>query len=116
MSEDPARGERIRHAMFVRHFSKTQALATELKVSVAAISRWQNGGHVSLQSICEFAARLDVSLDWLLLDRGSIDWHKHDRVTPVEMQFLESVRDQPTRIRTALGDLVDALASDRHLR
>ncbi|WP_371348156.1 helix-turn-helix domain-containing protein [Ancylobacter sp. IITR112] len=116
MSEDPARGERIRHAMFVRNFSKTQALARELNVSVAAISRWQNGGHVSLQRACEFAARLDVSLDWLLLDRGSLDWHKHDRVTAIEMQFLESVRDQPAAIRTALRDLVEALASSRQLR
>ncbi|MCM2477468.1 helix-turn-helix transcriptional regulator [Rhizobium sp. CG5] len=116
MSEDRIRGQRIRRAMADRNFSKTQALAAELKVSVAAVSRWQNGGHVSLKNACDFAQRLDVSLDWLLLGRGNIDWHRDNQLTSAELQWILSLRTQPPKIRSLLTDLVQALSQSPSLR
>lgn len=69
MAHDPARGKRIREAISQNKVRKIHALAAELEVSVAAVSRWQNGGHASLESVCSLAEVLDVSLDWLLLGR-----------------------------------------------
>ncbi len=106
MSENAARGRRIRQAMVARNYKKTQAVATELDVSVAAVSRWQNGGHVSLQSVCEFAVRLDVSLDWLLLGRGDIDWHKDKQSNSIELKCIMSLRTQPPKIQGLLTDLM----------
>src|SRR4051812_29727741 len=70
------RGERIRLAMQLRGVKKQQALAAELKVHESAITRWKEDGAMSLESAVAFCSALDVSLDWLLLCRGTMDSHK----------------------------------------
>lgn len=111
MTEDHTRGHRLREAMKLRKFSKTLALATELNVSVAAISRWQNGGHVSLQSACDIAHRLDISLDWLLMGRGHIDWHREDRLSDEELDLVLRFRALPDRQRSVVNALAEQLCS-----
>lgn len=113
MTENRARGKRIRNAMAERNFRKTHALAAELDVSAAAVSRWQNGGHVSLQSACALAEKLDVSLDWLLLGRGTIDWHKDNQVSQSELQWILLLRTHPSKIKSLLVDLVRAISESR---
>ncbi len=49
MSRNHARGKRIREAIALKNVRKSQALAAELDVSAAAVSRWQSGGPVSLE-------------------------------------------------------------------
>ncbi len=87
MSRNHARGKRIREAIALKNVRKSQALAAELDVSAAAVSRWQSGGPVSLESACALAERLDVSLDWLLLGRGTMDLHRYDAVSPAELHM-----------------------------
>jgi len=70
------RGERIRQALEIRGVKKQQALAAELKVHESAITRWKENASMSLESAVAFGTALDVSLDWLLLGRGTIDAHK----------------------------------------
>ena len=72
------RGERIRQALNERGVHKQQALAAELKVHESAITRWKEGKEISLDNAIAFGAVLDVSLDWLLLGRGTIDSHKEN--------------------------------------
>lgn len=115
MSYDQERGGRIRTAMNKRGWSKTHALAAKLKVSVAAVSRWQNGGHISLYYARVFAEALDVSLDWLLLGRGSIDWHKHKEITDAELRSVFALRRHPSKIRTLLTELIVAIPETRQL-
>lgn len=110
MSEDRARGERIRNAMAARNIKKTHALAAELNVSVAAVSRWQNGGQISLQSACALAEKLDVSLDWLLLGRGTIDWHKNNHISQSELHWILRLRTHPQKIKTLIVDLVRTIS------
>lgn len=75
MTRDLQRGRRIRKAISSSKIFKAYALAAELNVSIAAVSKWQNGGEISLKNACEVAIATDVSLDWLLLGRGSADLH-----------------------------------------
>lgn len=76
MTRDIQRGKRIRKAISTSKIVKAYALAAEINVSIAAVSKWQNGGEISLNNACELAVATDVSLDWLLLGRGQSDTHK----------------------------------------
>ncbi|WFU04565.1 helix-turn-helix transcriptional regulator (plasmid) [Rhizobium sp. CB3171] len=113
MTHDPKRGRRIKQAMTKRNFQKTHALAAKLDVSVAAISRWQNGGQISLQSACSLAECLDVSLDWLLLGRGDMNWHKENKITSHELQQVMSIRLHPPNIKKIVVDLIYALSEQQ---
>jgi transcriptional regulator with XRE-family HTH domain len=113
LAHDHSRGKRIRKAMHQRNIRKTHALAAELEVSVAAVSRWQNGGHVSLQSACVLAETLDVSLDWLLLGRGTMDWHRINTVSQAELQWILSLRSRPPLVRSLLIDLLQAIPEEK---
>ncbi|KMO34063.1 hypothetical protein VQ03_23965 [Methylobacterium tarhaniae] len=106
MSQDHNRGKRIREAMALNNVRKSQALAAELDVSAAAVSRWQSGGHLSLESACALAQRLDVSLDWLLLGRGTMDWHRYNTLSPAELQHVMTLRKHPQSMRTLIFNLL----------
>ncbi|EJC80781.1 Helix-turn-helix protein [Rhizobium leguminosarum bv. trifolii WSM2297] len=106
MTHDMARGKRIREAISRGKFRKVHALAVELNVSVAAVSRWQNGGHTSLESACALARLLDVSLDWLLLGRGAIEAHKNSTISATELLWVMALRE---RSAAAQSDLIGPL-------
>ncbi|MGV1836911.1 helix-turn-helix domain-containing protein [Rhizobium rhizogenes] len=116
MAHDPARGRRIRQAISQRKIRKVHALAAELNVSVAAVSRWQNGGHTSLESASALARVLDVSLDWLLLGRGTMDWHRDSTISATELQWVLALRSRPATIRSRLLDLLEAIPPEQSLR
>ncbi|KMO10680.1 helix-turn-helix domain-containing protein [Methylobacterium platani] len=109
MSRDHARGKRIREAIAQKNVTKNQALAAELDVSAAAVSRWQSGGHLSLESACALAERLDVSLDWLLLGRGTIDWHRDDALSPSELQHVMTLRKHTQSVRALIVNLLEEI-------
>ena len=109
MTHDLARGRRIREAISRGKFRKVHALAAELNVSVAAVSRWQNGGHTSLESACALGHLLDVSLDWLLLGRGTMDWHRNSPISTTELQLVLALRDRPAAARSNLMGLVESI-------
>jgi transcriptional regulator with XRE-family HTH domain len=71
------RGERIRQALEARGIKKQQALAAALNVHESSITRWKDDAAMSLESAVALGTALDVSLDWLLLGRGTIDSHRH---------------------------------------
>ncbi|PCH46196.1 MAG: transcriptional regulator [Hyphomicrobiales bacterium] len=108
------RGSRIRHAMGLRGFSKTLALATELDVSVASVSKWQNGGPISLESACVLADFLDVSLDWLLLARGDPDWHNNNSISQVELDWALELRKRSEDIRILFQALLKAVPPEKN--
>lgn len=113
MAHDPARGKRIREAIAKRNIRKVHAVAAELEVSVAAVSRWQNGGHASLESVCSLAKLLDVSLDWLLLGRGTMDWHNDKTISAVELQWVLLLRSRSATLQSRLIALLQAIPPDR---
>ena len=69
-------GDRLRQAMAARGLRKQLALAVEIGVDHSAVSRWQNGSGLSLGHAARVCEALDVSLDWLILGRGTMTSHK----------------------------------------
>ncbi|KAA1184681.1 helix-turn-helix transcriptional regulator [Rhizobium tropici] len=113
MAHDPARGKRVREAISRRQIRKVHALAAELNVSVAAVSRWQNGGHTSLESACALAQLLDVSLDWLLLGRGTMEWHRDSTISQTELQWVLALRSRSTMIQAGFINLLQAIPPEQ---
>ncbi len=74
------------------------ALAAELGVSTAAISKWKQGHTISLENACKLARSLDVSLDWLAMDRNSPEWLQKDQLSHMEIDLLEKMQRRPSRI------------------
>ena len=70
------RGERLCLAMDARGVRKQQAFAFQLKVHESAITRWKANRSLSLDHAIAVCAALDISLDWLLLGRGTMESHK----------------------------------------
>jgi transcriptional regulator with XRE-family HTH domain len=70
------RGERLRLAMDARGVRKQHAFAFQLKVHESAITRWKANRSLSLDNAIAVCEALDISLDWLLLGRGTMDSHK----------------------------------------
>jgi plasmid maintenance system antidote protein VapI len=62
--------------MEARGVRKQHALAFQLKVHESAITRWKANRSLSLDNAIAVCAALDISLDWLLLGRGTMDFHK----------------------------------------
>lgn len=107
------RGERIRQALIARGVRKQQALAAELNVHESAITRWKENAAMSLDNAIALASVLDISLDWLLLNRGTIDSHKMpdaSQVSSANMQRLGS-RIGPRSISLLLS-VIDSIADD----
>ncbi|MGB3313952.1 MAG: helix-turn-helix domain-containing protein [Albidovulum sp.] len=100
------RGERIRHAIKIAGRPKLMALAASLDVSPAALSKWRYGQNISLENICRLALQLDVSLDWLLLERGSPKSHRDANGSRTDQELVELLTLRPTKITKLLTALV----------
>lgn len=80
------RGERLRLAMDARGVRKQHAFAFQLKVHESAITRWKANQSLSLDNAIAVCAALDISLDWLLLGRGTMDFHKISETKTAESE------------------------------
>ena len=70
------RGARLSKAMRARGRFKQHALAVALGVNESSISRWKDGGRMSLENAIALCRELDISLDWFLTGAGSMYQHK----------------------------------------
>ncbi len=70
------RGERLMLAIKARDIRKQQVLASKLRVNDSTVTRWKENKSMSLEHALAISAELDVSLDWLLLGRGTMDDHR----------------------------------------
>jgi len=70
--------DRFAHALRLRQVGKLYALAVEIGVDESAISRWKKGRSISLENAAQVCRALDISLDWLVMGRGSIDAHRRE--------------------------------------
>ena len=67
------RGERVAAAMAMRGWRKDAAVAKSLGVNASTVYRWRTTGEFSLEHAIAFCEHFNLSLDWLLLGRGSAD-------------------------------------------
>jgi plasmid maintenance system antidote protein VapI len=88
-----ARGDRLKQAADARGFRKQLALAASIGVHESAITRWKDGGAITLPNALRLCSVLDISLDWLLLGRGSMDSHRVSvGETPLSMHETRLLR------------------------
>jgi transcriptional regulator with XRE-family HTH domain len=109
-------GERFEHALRLREVGKLYALAVEIGVDESAISRWKKGRSISLENAAEVCRALDISLDWLVMGRGSIDAHRgapppseDPAGALVRQAFPDMPPTQAEAVIAALQGLVQAL-------
>lgn len=95
---DRDRGKRIDQAMNEKGHRKAMALAAELSISPAALTKWKQGHAMSLGNACSLANVLDVSLDWLILGRNSPDWLQLDQLNSQEVDLITNLRCRPAHI------------------
>ncbi|GAB2186114.1 helix-turn-helix domain-containing protein [Roseibium sp. LAB1] len=95
---DKERGDRLTQAMRSRGHRKAMALAAELNISPAAITKWKQGHAMSIDNACNLANSLDISLDWLLLGRNGPDWLLPSSMSRQELELVEKLRARPARI------------------
>lgn len=113
MSRDIQRGKRIRKAISSSKIVKAYALAAELNVSIAAVSKWQNGGEISLSNACELAVATDVSLDWLLLGRGQSDFHNRHTTLLGQQGLQNSAVPNAAAIEAMMHSFINMMSQQK---
>ncbi len=105
-------GLRLQQALQERKVRKLYALAVEIGIDQSALSRWRNGMPISLRNAVALCRALDVSLDWLVMGRGTIDTHRIAALTPADLAahvlFGNLTASEATAVRQALIMLSEA--------
>lgn len=110
---DKERGNRLREAMIIRGNRKAMALAAELEISPAAITKWKQGHAMSVDNACSLARSLEVSLDWLLMGRNSPEWLQPDQLSDLERVLIEKLRMRSKRVMRLIINLISELPEYR---
>jgi transcriptional regulator with XRE-family HTH domain len=105
------RGERIRIAIQQRGVKKLTALAAEIGVTEGALTRWRQGGPMSLDNGIRFCQVLDVSLDWLAMGRAHPDHHRQQTFNQDRQRLLTALDALPPGAEAHLARLFEHLAS-----
>jgi len=106
------RGERLQTAMAARGIRKQIVLALELGVNESAISRWQQGAGLSLDHAVKLCETLDISLDWLILGRGSMDQHRNAEIVSRSKSGLLDWENLPVSVLEAFGALAECIQNE----
>lgn len=106
---DRQRGMRLRQAMAARGKRKMMALAAELEVSPAALSKWCQGHAMSVDHACRLCGLLGVSLDWLLTGDTAMEAERPRPMSAYERELFALLYRRPARIVPHLIDLVSEI-------
>jgi len=87
-----SRGSRLAQVIKQSGIAKMANLADDLGVDESAISRWKKGGSMSLENAARLSSKLDVSLDWLILGRGTMNLHKEFSLSGEELELITIFR------------------------
>lgn len=91
LAKKPAIQKRLLEAMQQRNVSITN-LAYALDLSKASVSEWLRGGGLSMQNLAAIALELNVSIDWLLMGKGTMDLFGSIHPTEEEMELVYHLR------------------------
>ncbi len=107
-------GKRIEYALQYSRVKKLSALALELGVDDSAISRWRTNGNISIKNAGNLCSALDISLDWVVLGRGSIHQHKNFYANDTEQEIIFLLRQLEPETAVLIINLIRKLYP--HLR
>ncbi len=105
------RGERIHIAIQQKGVGKLAALAAELGVTAGALTRWRQGGPLSLENGIRLCEVLDVSLDWLVMGRVPPDHHRQDASNQDRQRLLRALNAMPPGSDAYVASLLEHLAN-----
>jgi hypothetical protein len=105
------RGERVHIAIQQRGTIKLTALAAELGVTAGALTRWRQGGPMSLENGARFCQVLDVSLDWLVMGRANPDYHRQRAPNEDRQRLLRALNALPPGSEGHIASLLETLAN-----
>ena len=104
-----ALGERLQFALGVRGVRKQMAFAAELGENESTVSRWQRGYGLSVANVVRVCEALDISIDWLLTGRGSMEAHRSGASAPPDRRFQEACAGLPEPVVTKLCETAEAI-------
>lgn len=103
-----ARAARLRMALQVRGVRKRYGLALDLGIDQSTLSRWTNGGAMSLDHAAALSEHLDISLDWLILGRGPMDHGDLLQREPI-ITLAAHLQALPLDLQECMGKIAAAL-------
>lgn len=103
-------GNRLQQAISSRNINKSIALAAEMGVDESTVSRWKNGGSISLGKAIRLCDVLNVSMDWLFADRGSIDSREVPEPGPGKDPVYRKLDALPPEAVNALALFLDSVS------
>jgi len=106
-----SRGERLRSALAARGY-KQMSLAAELQVSESAVSRWQQDDGLSLEHAGRLCEALDISLDWLVLGRGDMNFHRRLEPPGAHRVDADETVALPSSVRAAINNLAGIIRQE----
>ncbi|TCR06425.1 helix-turn-helix protein [Neorhizobium sp. JUb45] len=103
---DRERGKRLRQAIGARGPQKMMALAADLGISPAAVSKWIQGHAMSIDNANRLSELLGISLDWLLSGDARTTDVMGSKLSGQEKELIEHLRDRPAHVLPLLTRLV----------
>ncbi len=87
------------------------AFAAQIGVDDSVVSRWKRGNRLTLQHAIRICEVLDISLDWLVLGRGTMDSHRISQAVDL-VRLPGSTDGLPEPIVAALLTVADAIRAE----
>ncbi len=101
-------GQRFQTALKRRNVPKLYVLALEVGVDQSAITRWKQGRTISMVNAVKLCEVLDISLDWLMMGRGTIDMHKAEPPDQVWQDVDDFIANLSTEMVENLNAMLEA--------
>lgn len=110
---DRERGRRLRQAMGARGPQKMMALAADLGITPAALSKWLQGHAMSIDNASRVSNLLGISLDWLLSDDPRATDVTGAKLSGLEKELIEHLRDRPAHVLPLLTRLIREIPANQ---
>jgi transcriptional regulator with XRE-family HTH domain len=88
------------------------SLAAQLGVNESTISRWQRNQGLSVEHAARLCDALDISLDWLVLGRGDMDFHRYSVTSRAHREAAGAMAFLPASVLAAINTLALAISQE----
>jgi len=102
------RGQRLKVAMQARGLVKLSAMAAAAGVTESAISRWCHEGPMTIKNAVNVCEVLEISLDWLVLGRGSME-QTHQSTGQFYPQISSAIARMKPEVREHLSQFLSGI-------
>lgn len=83
----------------------------EIDVHASTVTRWLQGAPIQIEHAERLCIVLDISIDWLLLGRGSLDPATPERLSAAERHLLQEARRTTPEILELIVTLLSRISN-----